>query len=525
MKLNYLSAAVVTALATTLTACGGSDDNNDVSYTSTTTTPTTTTPAPTLSSTGTTATSSTGTTVVQSGGEGTGGLVANPIVQGIDTSKVSSVVGQSYNRNAKANFDYVANTNATNKSMPVVLDATTLQDKDMKNIILGSEVYSNATDISGNTVKVAVNRYAGKVSGDDNISGVYGTKAYDETTKDFTKDGSIDVNNTPLQQRNAISIIAPTTYFAAKPADTAGLFYQTATSTSTGAGGSADMSVQETNKDTTNARIFGSKAFDKDGVYTNKATANSYRAVGTVDAKTGLMTYATNAKFDNIKLDNVQYGRVSNNVDALSAATIGSQIQTGQKIVGTVDRPFNADDAVNTYYYRGINESTLAQMGAIDQKGVFNYYGHALTYGVNGGAAANSSLNSNSVGDTQNVTTLGDFVKATYDVANKKVTGDIYNVKSVNGAAGVENPLIKFSGTVTGNTVVGTSALATDAANTGALKASFYGDQAQELGGAVNSINVDKYGTSNWGGVFGAKRDIVQPVSTDGNIANIAIKP
>ena len=38
-----------------------------------------------------------------------------------------------------------------------------------------------------------------------------------------------------------------------------------------------------------------------------------------------------------------------------------------------------------------------------------------------------------------------------------------------------------------------------------AFKGSFFGDQAQELGGSFNSIT-DGYGKSEWGGVFGAQQ-------------------
>ena len=406
--------------------------------------------------------------------------------------------------------------------MPVVLNAEDLQDKDMKNVILGAEVYTDAKDASGNIIRVAVNRYAGKINGDDAVARTYTTTSYDDATNTFTKTGSVTVNNTPLQLRNDTRIAAANTYTAFPTGDTAtsntsGLAFQGATTNAVTAGTSV-TSALENDKDLTDTRLFGSKAFDVN----NTATSNSYRAISSTNNAAGNMTYADAAKFENIKLDNVQYGRVSNNIDALSSATIGSEIVSGQKIVGTSPLAFNDPHAVNTYFYRGINQSTLPQMAALDQKGMFTYYGHALTYGINGDLNASSGLKSNSAGASQTVTTLGDFVKATYDVANKRVTGDIYNVKYTNGTSGVENNLINFKGDVNGNTVVGSS---TNVANgqVGALKASFYGDQAQELGGAVNSIATDTYGTSTWGGVFGAKRDIAPTPTNSGNIATPTI--
>ena len=167
-------------------------------------------------------------------------------------------------------------------------------------------------------------------------------------------------------------------------------------------------------------------------------------------------------------------------------------------------------------------------MKALPQDAVYNYYGHALTYGLNGASGSAANPESNSVGDSQKVTTLGDFVAAQYNVKDKKLAGNIYNVKFTNDTNGVQNPLVTFSGNVTGNTVVGTSTLTNAVSSsvtdrTGDLKASFYGNAAQELGGAVNALEGEKYGNSAWGAVFGAKRDIVAPpapVDTSGNVSS-----
>ena len=419
----------------------------------------------------------------------------------------------------------MANKDGANKSQPVALGGKTLQDKDMKNIVLGREVYNDQV--------VDVSRYAGKINGDDAAAAVaYNTKSFTDATRTATAVKSIKVDNSPLQVRNDTVITAPQTYLV-KPADSAGLYHQTSTSNAFTLGTVEGNNV-ETANDTTDTRIFGSKAFDKDGVYTNKAPANSYRAVSSTSNATGAMTYANTANLQNIKLDNVQYGRVSTNIDALDPTTVGTQVAKGQQFVGTESRAFNAADAVNTYFYRGLNETTLAQMKALPQDAVYNYYGHALTYGLNGASGAAADPNSNSVGDSQTVTTLGDFVAAQYNVKDKKLAGNIYNVKFTNGTNGVQNPLVTFSGNVTGNTVVGTSTLTNAVSSTvtdrkGDLKASFYGDAAQELGGAVNALEGEKYGNSAWGAVFGAKRDIVvppappappAPVDTSGNVSS-----
>lgn len=565
MKMKYISLAVMAALSTTaLTACGGSDSDNDgvsvtpspttpvTTPTTGTTTPTagTTTPttgtdtAPTVgtttpttgTTTGTTTGATTGTTTgtvtaptagTATGSTGTGDVAQNPVVNGIDTSKVPSVVGQNYNRRAQANFDYIANNNAANISMPVATGGKTLQDKDMKNIVLGREVFTNVALADGTTAPtLTLNRYAGKISGDDAAADVeYSDVAFTDATRTATAPSTVTVDNSPLQVRNDTVIAAPNTYLA-EPADSAGLYYRSSESNVFTQGKTTESAV-ETANDVTDTRIFGSKAFDADGVYDNNAAVNSYRGISTTtDAATGKFTYTPTSTFQNMKLDNVQYGRVSTNIDALAADKVGKEVVTGQQFVGTEARPFNAADAVNTYFYRGLNETTLAQMAALPQDAVYNYYGHALTYGLNGAAGGSAAANSNSVGDSQTVTTLGDFVAAQYNVANKKVDGNIYNVKFTNNANGVQNPLVTFSGNVIGNTVVGTSSLVDGIApaqtdRTGSFKGSFYGNAAQELGGAVNSLEGESYGTSTWGGVFGAKRDIAPTPTTGGNISLI----
>lgn len=552
MKMNYLALTVMSVLsATTLTACGGSDSDKvtvvpanapttatsgttatssttvtggtgtDTAPTLGTTTPTAGTTNPTAGAiTPTSSTTTTPTAGTATSGTGTGDVKENPIVNGIDTSKVSSVVGQNYNRRTQANFDYIANSNAQNISMPVAIGGKTLQDKDMKNIVLGREVFTNIpngkTNADGTAQKIdlTVNRYAGKITGDDAISAVtYNDVAFTDATH-ATTESTVKVDNSPLQVRND-TVIAPSNTYLVKPADSAGLFYTTSTSSVVGQG-TKDQSAVETDADITDTRIFGAKFKDT----ANNTALNSYRAVSdTVDASKNF-TFRPGYKFGDIKLENVQYGRVSTNIDALAADKVGTQVVPGQQFVGTEARPFNAADAVNTYFYRGLNETTLDQMKALPQDAVYNYYGHALTYGLNGVGGSAATANSNSVGDSQTVTTLGDFVAAQYNVGKKTVDGNIYNVKFTNGANGVQNNLVAFTGTVTGNTAVGTSTNLVGATDkTGAFKASFYGNAAQEMGGSVNALEGEQYGSSSWGAVFGAKRDIAQAPTTGGNIS------
>ena len=114
---------------------------------------------------------------------------------------------------------------------------------------------------------------------------------------------------------------------------------------------------------------------------------------------------------------------------------------------------------------------------------------------------------------------LGNFVQADVNFANKKVEGDVYNawlkdtlVKDNPNGAIVKDLKVHFKGDIMGNTVVGSAdrvyAPGDDKAD---FRASFFGDKAQEMGGAFNTVTrEDKYGsayeTGDWGGVFGAAR-------------------
>ena len=105
-------------------------------------------------------------------------------------------------------------------------------------------------------------------------------------------------------------------------------------------------------------------------------------------------------------------------------------------------------------------------------------------------------------------------------MADRTIAGNIFNVWKVNvanplagtpGAPAIvqqlkQDNLVGFSGKVFGNTAKGTSQLAYGAdKNLGTFKGTFYGKDANELGGSVNSVT-DAYGKQNWGGVFGAQK-------------------
>ena len=170
-------------------------------------------------------------------------------------------------------------------------------------------------------------------------------------------------------------------------------------------------------------------------------------------------------------------------------------------------------DQTDVYFYRGVGETSLDQMSALNNTGVYQYAGHALMYGINnsysGPEGEGGNSNSPAFGVSGNA--VGNFVQAQYNSGTQKVAGSIYNVWDKGAADGTFEAvdLVNFGGDVVGNSVKGGAQLAYGPAadGKGSFKGSFFGDNAEELGGALNSIDsTTGYGNSKWGGVFGAQQ-------------------
>ena len=109
---------------------------------------------------------------------------------------------------------------------------------------------------------------------------------------------------------------------------------------------------------------------------------------------------------------------------------------------------------------------------------------------------------------------LGNFVQAEVNFGTKKVSGEVYNawLLDQNKAAITKDLLVHFTGDIMGNTVIGSADRTYIKGNDKAdFRASFFGEQAEEMGGAFNSVTREqKYGSAyedgDWGGVFGAKQ-------------------
>lgn len=235
------------------------------------------------------------------------------------------------------------------------------------------------------------------------------------------------------------------------------------------------------------------------------------------------------------KLRNVQYGRVTTNIDPIDAKTVEEDKAAGKQAiylspyqdktqysVGSLSAQQAADHTVDTYFYRGNHETTLEQMAALPKDQKIDYYGHALMYGIdNRLKQGNGLIDTNSFGQATSQVGLGNFVKATFDTASRKVNGSVYNVwlKDVNADPNslqknksllpfVDN-LVTFQGDVVGNSIVGTANRTyVDTPDNAAFKGSFYGEKAGEMGGSFNSTTTG-YNKLGWGGVFGAKAESV----------------
>ena len=221
-------------------------------------------------------------------------------------------------------------------------------------------------------------------------------------------------------------------------------------------------------------------------------------------------------------LHKVQYGRVTTNLDlAAGEGPLGE---------GFLRAPFakkNTNDSVDNYFFRGVDATTIEEMAALPKEGSATYNGHALMYGLNNDFhGITGDVHRNTKKDLPNAFDgggrakenaslgFGNFVEANVDFATRKVKGDVYNAWLVDTTKPnvVHDKLVAFEGDIIGNTVIGTADRTYAPGNDKAdFRAAFFGSQAEEMGGAFNSVaHEDKYGsayeTGDWGGVFGAKK-------------------
>ena len=271
----------------------------------------------------------------------------------------------------------------------------------------------------------------------------------------------------------------------------------------------------------TTTRIFGryhlayaDSAADSKVKGAKPVALNSFKGAKSFIAEyeTGKPTKATQYSLgaEPMTLQNVQYGRVTTNLD-VDAGDAGYP----DGFIRSPYRNKNDSTAVDNYFYRGTNATTIEQMAALPSDQTAIYHGHALMYGIDnsfhGGGARN--LPNAFAGATDGLG-LGNFVEAQANFGTKRMIGKVYNewLLDASKAATTRDNLVQFQGTITGNTVVGTADRTYIAGDDNAtFKASFFGEKAEELGGSFNSVkDADKYGAAygsgDWGGVFGASK-------------------
>ena len=437
----------------------------------------------------------------------------------MDLNKKTTVGGQQYVRGNDANFDRVLNTPNTTNANATVLNGITLQNKKLDNIVIGRETVNRKDGTSEEAV-----RYAGEAVDGFSLE----TEAATLGLQQYNVTNGIDVTSTD-NTKNGLVVIKKAA---------AGNTNFTVTGQENDSEAKGKVNAVTGSK--LNTRIFGNKSLD----VTNAAAQNSVRFVAATNAAGNLVIVndaptATNplvgdknkSSFKTIKLDDVQYGRVTSNIDKLPKTVDGTtyyqspiSAAADRNSAGTVGKK-----TVDTYFYRGTNETTIAQMDALKAKGgTVSYAGHALMYGIDNSYHGNlGDPNSNSFGDADRaVEGKGNFVQANVNMADRTIAGNIFNVWEVQpGAAGSaqvtkQDNLVNFKGKIFGNTAKGESQLAYGTDKTeGTFKGTFFGPNADELGGAVNSVTTP-YGAPAWGGVFGAEKVVTPKLTPPGGNAN-----
>lgn len=419
----------------------------------------------------------------------------------------SSVVGQQYVRGNNSNFDRTAATNgvAGNDGNNTVVGFQTLQNKEMTNIVVAQ--YPDTT-----------NMVNGKPS---TVKYLLGAEPTTVAQTDVTNPNSIqlendtDVTNTADDGVNGLVKVQQTSNPGEAPT------YEVTGQESFVNGVSNRVTQTDTSLASNDVRVFGKLYNTADEAAAGYFNSTQYRtkdAKGNDIALSGIGADGEDFDVRELKLNNVQYGRVTGALDSLQKDELKGKSYI---VADFANKDFNSTKDGNTskntdvYFYRGLNETTLGQMAALNNSGVYQYAGHALMYGIdNSYGGPTDDGNSNSVAFGVSGNAVGNFVQAQYDSGLQTVNGSIYNVwdKGAEDGKFEAVDLVKFNGNVIGNSVKGDSQL-TYADSKGSFKGSFFGDKAQELGGALNSIDsATGYGDSKWGGVFGAQQ-ITTPVA------------
>lgn len=490
-----------------------------------------------------------------------------PVVNNVDLTKQTTVGGQSYIRKPGANFDYENNTQAGNHANPTNVNSTDLvkttpgydkPDDTLGNIFVGQQAVLGADGkpltYADGSPKIKY-RYVGLLKGDNPGQGIEYEVETLQVDPNSTTEPKARIKENITEDKQALFDVNRANVSVAadgRPTENgnfeanfvqgrSGLVYaESEFGTNANDRNSKGLEFHDGAQDLT-TRYFGNKYNDasNNAGKEDSARYNSYqfRTEDYNSARTGAFTVTP------IVLENVQYGRVSSNIDALTNPGEVTGLGKNGQYVGSNLLAQKEDRAVSTYFYRGLNQTSREDMQALKERlqpeeKTLTYRGHAITYGLtdrltNTATPAGNILppNATALTDTSaKQQALGSFVKADYNVSTGNVVGDIFNVvRTIENekVTKTELPvLIHFEGSTQpydkstnqnvdiGNTIVGTATRKVDALvegtpTEGVLRGAFYGANAEELGGQVNSVEKG-YSKDSWGAVFGAKRDEIK---------------
>ena len=258
------------------------------------------------------------------------------------------------------------------------------------------------------------------------------------------------------------------------------------------------------------AEVYGHRTFVAgDSEVRNEADGETVLANAPFTAKDADGKYTAGSK-----LSHVQYGRVTSKLHGV----FEKDLKDGKDVVqyGTKVASFGGYGEQGTednYFFRGVGNTSAAQVGALKDAyfgseaagGSLHYQGHAVTYNLPDDYKLAGNL-PNALG-AEYALVSGTHVAADIDLASKNVTGNLYNVWTKTNTAlqkdELNHELVKFNGTLANDGSIAGTATATAIKGNpeGVLRASLYGDKAEELGGLVASKDT----TNNWGAAFGAK--------------------
>lgn len=292
--------------------------------------------------------------------------------------------------------------------------------------------------------------------------------------------------------------------------------------------GSNTALANSTNKDfrdrsKTVAEVYGHRTFVQGTAETGVDSATVDTGVNAPFGE--LNGSAANGTYKAVKLNNVQYGRVTSKLHDVDPKDTKAGIATGTNGTKVVSYgEYNAKGTENNYFYRGVNDTaysaTLANdlagkyattvNGAKTPAGSLTYQGHAVTYGFTH-VAPNVDLPDTSkvpnavrpnIDYDKPALVSGTHVAAKIDLATKNVTGNLYDVWSVGGVKTTQD-IAQFSGSLANSgEITGTSTRVSDKA-AGSFAGNLFGKNAEELGGGIASKATDA--AKSWGATFGAK--------------------